>query len=45
MGFIFRSYVDATEDDREVMGVENRNLELKLIDNLYHPFNKKVDSK
>ena len=43
--FIFRSYVDATEDDREIMGVENRNLELKLFDNLYHPFNKKVDSK
>jgi hypothetical protein len=26
------------------MGLENREIELNLIDNLYHPFNKKVDS-
>ena len=41
---IFLSYEDATDADREVMGLENREIELNLIDNLYHPFNKKVDS-
>ena len=41
---LFYTYVDASDHEREVMGLENRNLELKLIDNLYHPFNKKVDS-
>ena len=41
---LFYSYVDASDSEREVMGVKNRNLELKLVDNLYHPFNKKVDS-
>ena len=41
---LFFSYIDATDKDREIMGVNNREIELKLIDNLYHPFNKKVDS-
>ena len=41
---MFLSYVDATDEERLIMGVKNRQLELKLIDNLYHPFNKKVDS-
>ena len=41
---LFFSYIDATDQDRETMGVNNREIELKLIDNLYHPFNKKVDS-
>ena len=41
---IFSSYVEATDEERLIMGVENRQLELKLVDNLYHPFNKKVDS-
>ncbi len=42
---IFITYKDATNDDRETMGVENRDMELKLIANLYHPFNKGVDSR
>ena len=41
---MFLSYVDATDEERLIMGVKNRQLELKLIDNFYHPFNKKVDS-
>lgn len=42
---LFFSYKDASDDDREVMGVQNRDMELKFLDNIYHPFNKNIDSR
>ncbi len=42
---LFFSYFNATDAEREEMGVENRDIELKFIDNIYHPFNKNVDRK
>jgi sterol desaturase/sphingolipid hydroxylase (fatty acid hydroxylase superfamily) len=40
---LFLSYSDAKEEDRLHMGLENRRIELKLIDNMTYPFKKDVD--
>ncbi len=42
---LFMSYKDANDTDRKTMGVENRDIELKFLENIYHPFDKNVDRK
>ncbi len=41
---VFLSYKEATEKERMVMGLENRNMELKFLTNIKHPFKKSVDT-
>jgi sterol desaturase/sphingolipid hydroxylase (fatty acid hydroxylase superfamily) len=40
---LFLSYVDAKDEERLHMGLENREIELKLIENIMYPFKKNVD--
>ena len=40
---LFLSYSNANEEERRHMGLENRGIELKLIDNMIYPFKKDVD--
>ena len=41
---VFLSYKDATDKERLEMGLENREMELKFLSNIQHPFKKNVDS-